>query len=417
MGPIIILDKSTLEALSFGEMFVLHKYFLVNIAPVLAVEILGDLKKPRDNAPSEDRVVQLANKIMSFDSVINVPYKSQIKASLLGYEVKMDRRPTLQGGRSIENNSGEQGIIFEVTSAEKALYRWKQAEFIEAEKVMGGLWRESTRNFDLEGLINDLRKISPDFPRFRNREDLYKYLNALLIKPELQVHFLTSIIYEFGLNSNIQFIQTVFLRWETNRYKTIEEFAPYAFYCLKINLFFQLGLINNLFGTKSTNRVDLEYLYYLPFCMVFSSGDKFLTQIAPFLMRDDQSFVERDELKEDLKKIEFKKNSSDDKQKWELENGLVPPEDKDSITWLLWQKFMRTDRRPGNFAVNLSREQNEKLAAYILDKMKGEVNLQHDNLNSDNADFIIKKSTITANDYCPCGCGKRFKDCHGKDIV
>jgi hypothetical protein len=72
MGPITILDKSTLQSLSFDEIIILHKYYLLNIAPVLTIEILGDLKKPAKNALSEEKVIELANKLLPFDSAINV---------------------------------------------------------------------------------------------------------------------------------------------------------------------------------------------------------------------------------------------------------------------------------------------------------------------------------------------------------
>lgn len=45
MGPIIILDKSTCQALSRREHFFLHKYSLENLTPILGMELLGDLAK------------------------------------------------------------------------------------------------------------------------------------------------------------------------------------------------------------------------------------------------------------------------------------------------------------------------------------------------------------------------------------
>jgi hypothetical protein len=42
MGPVIICDKSTLQALSRDELNALRRYYSLNIPPVLLVEILGD---------------------------------------------------------------------------------------------------------------------------------------------------------------------------------------------------------------------------------------------------------------------------------------------------------------------------------------------------------------------------------------
>lgn len=38
---------------------------------------------------------------------------------------------------------------------------------------------------------------------------------------------------------------------------------------------FYLGISNGLIASKPTNRIDLEYLLYLPFCKVFTSTDRF----------------------------------------------------------------------------------------------------------------------------------------------
>ena len=129
MGPIVILDKSTLQSLSFDEIVILHRYYLLNIAPVLTIEILGDLKKPSNNTLSENKVTELANKLLPYDTEVNVHYKDVIVDSLLGLDVKMDRRPVIGGGRPVLTKDGEKGIIFEETPEEKALLRWRKGEF------------------------------------------------------------------------------------------------------------------------------------------------------------------------------------------------------------------------------------------------------------------------------------------------
>ena len=45
MGPIIILDKSALQSLSYDEIYTLNRHYFLNITPVLIIEILADLKK------------------------------------------------------------------------------------------------------------------------------------------------------------------------------------------------------------------------------------------------------------------------------------------------------------------------------------------------------------------------------------
>ncbi len=45
MGPVIVYDKSVLEALNPEESILLQKYFYTNIPPVLFLEVLADLKE------------------------------------------------------------------------------------------------------------------------------------------------------------------------------------------------------------------------------------------------------------------------------------------------------------------------------------------------------------------------------------
>lgn len=419
MGPIIILDKSTLQSLSIDEIVILHKYYLLNIVPVLTIEILGDLKKPSTHTISEKKVTELANKLLPFDSGVNVHYKDSITASLLGHDVKMDRRPVIGGGRSVLTKDGEKGIIFEETPAEKALLRWRNGDFTEAEKILAERWRESTRGVDLESFKKHLKDVYNAIPKFNNLENLKRFLENLLIQPAYQINFLTLLIYEFNLNFDIA--QKIFHKWETEGQMTIQTFSPYAFYCFSVNLFFQFGLMNNLMGTRATNRVDLEYAYYFPFCMAFGSNDKFHKLISPFFLMSNQSFISGQELKSDLSAISDKWKSLDEKgrSEWRLKFGSAPPENPESLSSRLWRKYMSPKKDHGDIASNLSKEQGKKLAAFIQSKIDGEIGspTSKDDFNSDEADFIIRKRKIRISDLCPCGSGKQFMDCHGKNLA
>jgi hypothetical protein len=51
---------------------------------------------------------------------------------------------------------------------------------------------------------------------------------------------------------------------------------------LSINIFFALVLQTQLLSkVKASHQIDLAYLYYLPFCAVFSSRDNFHVRVAP----------------------------------------------------------------------------------------------------------------------------------------
>jgi len=73
---------------------------------------------------------------------------------------------------------------------------------------------------------------------------------------------------------------------------------------LSINIFFSLVIQTQLLrNVKQSHQVDLAYLYYLPFCSVFTSKDHFHAQIVPLFMNKRQTFVRGDELKDDLARL------------------------------------------------------------------------------------------------------------------
>jgi hypothetical protein len=112
---------------------------------------------------------------------------------------------------------------------------------------------------------------------------------------------------------------------------------------LTINIFFCLVLPTQLLrDVKASHQVDLAYLYYLPFCHVFTSRDNFHRQIVPLFLDPSQTFVNGDDLKNDLRKLDALYSALPEK---ELKRGLInfaahPPEDTSFLTTQLWDKHL-----------------------------------------------------------------------------
>jgi len=66
---------------------------------------------------------------------------------------------------------------------------------------------------------------------------------------------------------------------------------------------------------RPSNKIDIAYLYYLPFCMVFTSRDKLHQKPAPLFLDDDQVFVHGDDLKVDLAKLDAHYSLLSDEEK------------------------------------------------------------------------------------------------------
>jgi hypothetical protein len=137
----------------------------------------------------------------------------------------------------------------------------------------------------------------------------------------------------------------VIRKWREDWSKSIKDYAPYFSYIISINLFFYIGTVINLF-TKfkhpQTHMVDIAYLYYLPFCNIFTSNDKLHVELAPIFMRKDQQFIIGTELKEDFANLDKHYDALPDEVK---NTGTIvfapcPPDDVSFLTTRLWDSYM-----------------------------------------------------------------------------
>lgn len=407
MNISIIIDKSTFQSLSFEELYRLSCYYKHIITPVLTMEILGDLKKEvqEGKTPSTERVKDFANKLFPMETIINSHYKVIIKGELLGMPTSLDGRPHVDIKKAVVSESGMKGFLINESEEEKSIYKWREGNFTEADHELSALWRMTTTQEDLlERLKKSLK--SDASPKFENFNELDKYVCEALDNPIIQEFLLINLIenYDIDPSSGVQ----IFGQWNQLGKPLIKEFAPYAFHCLRVDTLFLFGLASDLIGTRPTNRVDIEYLYYLPFGHVFTSNDKVHKNLAPLLLRDDQKFIAGPDLKQDLKNIvEFLNNLGiDERRKYKN----VPPIIESSFTFQLWKEFFHYPIKS-----NWNREISEAKQEIIKEKIREfEKALDGDNIklaSSDDAEFILKKSLLRKTDPCFCGSGKKVNEC------
>jgi hypothetical protein len=332
VGPTIILDKSAFQALSVAQTHELDRYFCVVVPPVLIIEILADLKRPRTQlAEARELVQQLARKIQPIGRV-NVHYRSLCISGMLGGTIPMDGRAMIGNAHRVRAADGSHGIFVDVQPESKALTRWSFGRFDEAEEVLAGRAREAAREVDLEALRRQLhtgwdRRIKPSLPMVR------QYVDRVLDMPAAQPILLEALIQEFSTIP--EFDHWVIARWRSGEFSRVRDFAPYPFYYFRTVLIFQQALLHGLIGTRSTNKIDLEYFYYAPFASVFCSGDQFHTALAGEMLGEDQSFVPRESLKLALREVADERQQAREKDP-ERGEDIDPP--SDSLIRRLWKK-------------------------------------------------------------------------------
>jgi hypothetical protein len=97
----------------------------------------------------------------------------------------------------------------------------------------------------------------------------------------------------------------IFNRWKAAGRPILPKFAPYTAYCFSVEMFFSIAVGSDLISKeRPSNKADLAYLFYLPFCMVFTSSDKLHEKTVPLFLRADQTFVMGAEMKADLRALD-----------------------------------------------------------------------------------------------------------------
>lgn len=99
VGPILIFDKSALQALSVDESVWLDQFFLSNITPLFYVETLADLEKEVRKGHTPEGVVGLIAAKAPTGAAPNVHHQTLILHELAGGPpLGMDTRPVVSGG-------------------------------------------------------------------------------------------------------------------------------------------------------------------------------------------------------------------------------------------------------------------------------------------------------------------------------
>ena len=148
----------------------------------------------------------------------------------------------------------------------------------------------------------------------------------------------------------------------------LAEYARYAAHVLMVEIFFQIALAANLISSeRPSNRVDIAYLFYLPFCHIFVSGDKLHKLCAPEFLQKEQDFVWAPELKGDLARInrELMATSELERQVGLHKLAPRPPGNPSHLTVALWQKHAPGSGQEDVDMPSISPEAERKLVDHL----------------------------------------------------
>lgn len=303
MRPYLITDKSTFQYFSKPELNILAKHYLLVVTPELIMEILGDLEKPeRDKALSEKEVMELSKKLLDCDPVFTLRYEDLCVLSLLGRELpRIGESGTI--GIPFKTSKGETILFFDEPKQRKILLDWANGNFSEKDKIGAYLWKDRTTSIPLEIYKEIFKDSLSEIRKVKNLDNIASSADYYILKqdPALQFSFLS--LFMNGLRLPQDLKDDISKRWMNENLPMLMHFAPYAGNVFRTKLIFILGLTAGFLSTKSNTLIDLLYLFYLPYCMIFSSGDKTHVKLCPLFLTDEQKFIPRETLRAELSRL------------------------------------------------------------------------------------------------------------------
>lgn len=402
LGPMLIFDKSTLQSLSPDESVWLENFYLTNITPLFYIETLADLEKQvRSGRTPEDVVGSIARKTPDMSSYPNVHHRTLLSAELQGIaDVEITHGRVILGrGRTVKLGN-ETGVLFEQDPETEAFQRWQQGEFLVLERLGAKKWREALSNVNHEEMYQGLRHLYDGQEKPKTLAEVKTFSDRMINGDNRE----NSLRFGLNLMSVPEASQQLVLeRYRVAGNPPIREFAPYFHYMYSVELFFYMAMAADLISReRASNKVDLAYLYYLPFCMVFTSSDNLHERMVPLFLREDQSFVKGTELKADLARLNelYSELPDEIKIRGTYRFAPYPPTEGGFLVSKLWDKHLPVWRKHQAESISEPIDELPKAPEGLIEKIQrfekeATPVAPSEEVNSDNADHVGFKRRVS----------------------
>lgn len=395
MGPVLIFDKSFLQSISLDESVWLEQFFLTNIIPTFFVETLADIEKEpkkRERHPI-DIVGDLSKKTPGMGTAPNIDYFRLVLGNLIGQEVEMNpHRPIIDGGEYKRAPDGSIEIHYEKFPYTAALERWKEGKFVEIERKVAKDWRDTLSLVSFDSMIARITNIVPKGTKLSSLQDIKNFLDEFMNNPDRN-----ALILGLGvLGVPFEAYKEILPRWDKEKPKSLNEFAPYFSYVLKVQYLFYLAMERGLISKdRPSHVIDLSYIYYLPFCSIFVSYDKLHALLSPFFLEEDQKFIIGSNLKNGLSSLNayYSKFKDEIEEVGVLSFAQQPPKDLKNEVSDLWD-FCFPNWRENKEEDKVEKEEKEFLE-YLKEKEEKSVPISvPSNFKSDDVGGMLFKHKV-----------------------
>jgi hypothetical protein len=344
MGPLMLLDKSFLQMLNADEVSELSMYFKFVGTPLLIREIISDLKKqPKDRSLPAQVVSALASKMWTAHGLQPANFRKLVIANLCCiFDVPMiGQVPVDPEAPEVFVTDDGKGLIYDSTLEQEMWKKWADGDFSTDDERSAVAWRTGVQNINLHAVGKQWKEFAQEhFGTARNLSELITLVNSMLDSFDEKVQFQLLVMLMAFLDVSIPAAQWATMLFKAGLMPRVKDLAPYAASVLCLYLTFIGGLGRGFIGPRPSHYIDLQYLFYAPFCMVFVSSDKFHREMWP-ATSGVNTFVWGPDLKKELgQRIEIYSKLPDDERR---QHGypFFPPEIPNSIIHQVWQKYIR----------------------------------------------------------------------------
>ncbi len=349
-GPTLIFDKSTIQTLTLDQAVLLDNFYVSNVVPIFFAECLADLEKTdmgKLTCSPESLVRSLAEKTPDQQVSANVFHLLILEGELAGkFDLRqVHYRPLRNSGRPVMVGDSK-GLQYQSSEEEDALQRWANRDYLGLERDIAKKWRSMVEGIDLSTMSSTVVQLLGIAHLPATLEECRSLTDKIIDSFDQQL------LLRFGLATlafTSEAVRWILNRWQTDGQRNIRDYLPYFTHVLSINIFFAVALQGKLLKkVKPSHQIDLAYLYYLPFCTVFTSRDNFHVQVAPLFMDSFQTFVHGDDLRKDLARLDemYKALPNEEQEKGLIGFAATPPEDCSFLTTRLWDKYLPKWREP-----------------------------------------------------------------------
>ena len=238
-------------------------------------------------------------------------------------------------------SDGHKGVVFEQSPEEEAFLRWQSREFHALEREFASTWRANLESLDLKRIPDEFRNLGISGRNCKSLQEAKSIADALVSGTDKTLEMLRFMFFVLDVPQRGR--NLIMERWLASKLAPLSSFAPYAAHVLTVEVFFQISLEANLISSdRPSNRLDIAYLYYLPFCQVFVSSDKLHHQCASLFLQENQSLIWGPELKSALSDLNehYSLLPESEKEKGVMCFAPYPPTEIESIISREWDRHL-----------------------------------------------------------------------------